>query len=70
MIGNDDLAKWILLSEDHVAPLLTLEREARFSEDFQTFTAGNGREFGHTATSSASNFSFGTGSLSSSRAAM
>jgi hypothetical protein len=52
-----------------VASLLPLQRESRFLQNLQKFSAGYGREFGHTATSMELKYSFGTGMPSSLRAA-
>jgi hypothetical protein len=53
-----------------VASLLPLEPEARAFHGFNALSPGDPGQFAHTATTRASKRSSGTGSLSSSRAAM
>ena len=70
VLEDDELPERIVTSQDHVAPLLPPQAKSDACQCAGTLTARHTGKLGHTATSNASNRSTGTGSLSSSRAAM
>jgi hypothetical protein len=70
VIGDHDLSKRLIPSQDHVTTMLASDVESSFSQRARAFTAGYAWKAAHTATRSASNRSGGTGRRSSASAAM
>lgn len=70
MVRHNQLCKGLVPSKDHVAAFLPFQVEARVLKCLEAFPARNPRRLAHTATTSTSNRSSGTGSPSSARAVM
>jgi hypothetical protein len=69
VIRHNDLAKRIRPPKDDMTPLLPSNHEARSFKRFDACPSGDARQLAHTAISTASKCSSGTGRLSSLRAA-
>jgi hypothetical protein len=70
MVRNHNLAKRVITAQDHVTSLLALEIKASLRQGIHTISARNLGQFAHTASNNASKRSFGTGKLTSSKAAI
>ena len=70
VIRDNYLSEWFIPAQNDVASFLSLEIEANFAQRFGAIPARDSRQRAHTATSSVSKCSSGTGKPSSSSAAM
>src|SRR5205085_11433440 len=68
MVRHDDLAEWITSAQHDVTRFLAANRESRAPERVDALTAGHAWQFRQTAITIVSNWSGGTGRLSSSSA--
>ena len=65
VIWDDDLPEGIATTEDHVASFLPPKEETSFLAGLGAVSSGKPRQLAHTATTSTSNRSSGTGNPSS-----
>ena len=61
VVRDYDLGKWLVAAKYHVTPFLPAQLKARLPQRSCAFPARDTRQLAHTATSSVSNCSSGTG---------